>query len=231
MDVKKLIQTIRDFKGKRVLVIGDVMLDKSIVGDVTRISPEAPVQVVNVQKEEFVPGGAANVANNVASLSGDVYIIGTVGNDEMGATLLEELKKRNMHTDYMIKDSTRPTITKMRIMARGQQLLRVDYEKVHNIDREHEEKIINELKQGIEDIDVIVISDYGKGLLSRNFMAKVTDIAKGNKVYTIVDPKPMHREYYYGCHLLTPNYDEACLMSGLEEEFWEGRSPGQEVRY
>src|SRR3989338_596973 len=127
MDYKRLLYIIEMFKGKKVLVIGDIMLDKYIRGDVSRISPEAPVQVVNVEKEDFVPGGAANVATNIAGLGGNVYIVGTVGNDDMAPILVEELKKRNINVDYLVKDATRPTITKMRVIARSQQLLRVDY--------------------------------------------------------------------------------------------------------
>jgi len=209
------------FKNKKVLVIGDVMLDKSIIGDVSRISPEAPVQVLNVEKEEYVPGGAANVANNIAVLGGEVYIVGTVGVDEMSLVLLSELKKRNINTNYLVKDNTRPTITKTRVIARSQQLLRIDHEKIHNIDSLHEKKILEEMKNAIKKMDIIIVSDYGKGLITKNLFSEIVKIAKESKKYIIVDPKPMHREYYYGCDLMTPNYDEACRMSMLEEEQWK----------
>lgn len=218
---EKLISIVEKFKGKKVLVIGDIMLDKSIRGDVSRISPEAPVQVVNVDKEEYMPGGAANVAANIAALEGNVYIAGTVGNDEMSKVLVDELKKRDIGIGYLVKDNTRPTITKIRVIARSQQLLRIDYEKGHPLDIFHEKKIIEELGKLIAESDIVIVSDYGKGLLSKNLMANIVNIAKENGKYVIVDPKPVHREYYYGCSLMTPNYDEACMMSMLEEEQWK----------
>jgi len=221
LDSKRLIEIIDKFKGKKILVIGDIMLDKYIKGEVSRISPEAPVQVVNVEREDYVPGGAANVATNIASLGGNVFIVGTVGNDDMAPILVEELKKRNINVDYLVKDATRPTITKMRVIARSQQLLRVDYEKVHGIDLTHQQKLLNELKSVIEKIDCVVLSDYGKGLVTKSLMIGLVDMAKSAGKRIIVDPKPAHREYYYDCNLLTPNYDEACQMCMLEPEEWK----------
>src|SRR3989338_70665 len=178
MDYKRLLYIIEMFKGKKVLVIGDIMLDKYIRGDVSRISPEAPVQVVNVEKEDFVPGGAAHVATNIAGLGGNVYIIGTIGHDEAGPVLIQELKKTGINADYLVSDNTRPTITKMRIIARSQQLLRVDYEKVHGIDAFHEDKIIKEINSIIRQIDIVVVSDYGKGLVTKNLMARIVEMSK-----------------------------------------------------
>ena len=124
---EKLLGILAKFREKKVMVIGDLMLDKYIWGDVSRISPEAPVQVVKVMKETFAPGGAANVANNAAALGSKVYMIGIVGNDREKDALLGELTKRNIDTSGIFVDSDRPTTLKIRVLGRSQQLLRVDY--------------------------------------------------------------------------------------------------------
>jgi len=129
MDKEKLLKIIEQFRDKKILVIGDIMLDKYIWGEVSRISPEAPVQIVNVLKETYAPGGAANVANNIAALGGKAYIVGIVGYDETNKVLLSELQKRNINIDGIFKDGNKPTIQKVRVIGRGQQLLRFDYEK------------------------------------------------------------------------------------------------------
>ena len=134
MDKEKLLKIINKFKNKKILVLGDIMLDKYIWGEVSRISPEAPVQVVNVLKESYAPGGAANVANNIAALNGKASMVGIVGNDEANKILLNELQKRNINVDGIFKDNNKPTIQKVRVIGRGQQLLRFDYEKKGYVD-------------------------------------------------------------------------------------------------
>ena len=125
---KELLKILENFKGKRILVVGDIMWDKYVWGNVSRISPEAPVQIVNVKKENYIPGGAANTANNIAALQGDSYIVGVVGKDNANGLLLDELKKRDIRVEGIIEDPKKPTIQKVRIMAQNQQLLRIDYE-------------------------------------------------------------------------------------------------------
>src|SRR3989338_7187681 len=163
---QKLLQILEKFKSKKVLVIGDIMLDKYIWGDVSRISPEAPVQVVNVVKETYEPGGASNVANNISSLNGSTFMVGIVGNDDAKNILLQELKKRKINTDGIFTDEDKPTIQKIRIMGRSQQLLRVDYEKKEHVHKDIENLIIEFLKKIVKDVDVIVISDYAKGVIT-----------------------------------------------------------------
>ena len=125
----KLMEVIGKFKDKKIIVIGDVMLDKYIWGDVSRISPEAPVQIVNVVKESHVPGGAANVANNIAALNAKPIMVGIVGNDETKDKLIQELEKRNIDVTGLINDKNKRTIQKVRVFGKNQQLLRFDYEK------------------------------------------------------------------------------------------------------
>ena len=170
MDKERLLQIIEKFKGKKILVLGDVMLDKYIWGEVTRISPEAPVQVVNVLKESYAPGGAANVATNISALNGNVFMVGIVGNDEANKILLNELQKYNVNVDGIFIDNKKPTVQKVRVIGRGQQLLRFDYEEKGYVDKGAEFSILSFIEKNLENFDVIAISDYAKGVITKNLM-------------------------------------------------------------
>jgi len=191
------------------------MLDKYIFGNVERISPEAPVQIVNVKKEKFIPGGAANVANNIAALNANAFMVGVTGNDNEANILLNELKKRNINTEGIITDQNKPTTQKVRILGQKQQLLRIDYEKKDYLNKETENKIIAFIKEKIEKIDAIIISDYAKGVITKNLIENIKKIA-GNKII-IVDPKPKHKDFYKNTTLITPNLKEAREMADNEE--------------
>src|SRR3989338_148759 len=157
---QRLLQILEKFKSKKVLVIGDIMLDKYIWGDVSRISPEAPVQVVNVLKETYAPGGASNVASNASALNAKVFMVGIAGNDEAGKALLKELREKGINTDGIFTDDNKPTTQKVRIVGRSQQLLRVDYEKKDHIHKGIESSMIRFLDRIVKEVDVVVISDY-----------------------------------------------------------------------
>jgi D-glycero-beta-D-manno-heptose-7-phosphate kinase len=207
---------IKNFKAASVLVIGDVMLDKYIWGKVDRISPEAPVQVVEVEKVTHIPGGAANVANNLAALSGKVQIIGVAGEDEARYILRGELEKRNVEPILIIED--RPTIEKVRVMGHSQQLLRIDYEKRSIIDEKTRNKILVTVESLFPRIDCIVISDYGKGLISGDLMEALIPLVKAKGKKIIVDPKPRNMPHFKGVNLITPNHKEAAAFAAVEEE-------------
>ena len=211
---KELLNILNNFKGKNILIVGDIMLDKYIFGKVERISPEAPVQVVEVIKEDYVPGGAANVANNIAALEGNAFMVGIVGDDKEANILLEELSKRNINTQGIIKDQNKPTTQKVRVLGQKQQLLRIDYEKKDYLNKETENTILNFIKTKITDIDAVIISDYAKGVITENMIAQIKEIA-GNKII-IVDPKPKHKKFYKGVTLITPNLKEAKEMAEKE---------------
>ena len=213
----KLLKILYNFKGKKILVIGDIMLDKYIWGDVSRISPEAPVQVVNVLKETYEAGGAANVANNVAALGGLPYMVGISGNDEARNVLMEEMRKKCINTGGIIQDKDKPTTQKVRIIGKSQQLLRVDYENKEHIHHDIENSIIKFAEKNINEVDVVVISDYAKGVITQEVSSKIISLAKQNKKQVIVDPKPKHRNWYIGVDLITPNNNEASEMSGIED--------------
>ncbi|MBI2661414.1 D-glycero-beta-D-manno-heptose-7-phosphate kinase [Candidatus Woesearchaeota archaeon] len=211
---EKLLGILAKFRQKKVMVIGDLMLDKYIWGDVSRISPEAPVQVVRVMKETFAPGGAANVANNAAALGSKVYMVGIVGDDREKDSLIGELTKRNIDTSGIFVDSDRPTTLKVRVLGRSQQLLRVDYEKDSVFHDGISSNILNFFKSNIGNIDAIIVSDYAKGVINPKLARELVRIARENNKIIVVDPKPKHRELYKDVTLITPNHHEAVMMAG-----------------
>ncbi|MBS3097657.1 D-glycero-beta-D-manno-heptose-7-phosphate kinase [Candidatus Woesearchaeota archaeon] len=215
---EKLIKIISQFKNKKILVVGDIMLDKYIWGDVTRISPEAPVQVVSVQAESYAPGGAANVANNIAAFGSDSYMSGIVGKDIANEILLKEMRKRNIKTEYIITDEKKPTIQKVRVIGQRQQLLRIDYEKGEYLSKEIENKILDFVTNKIKGIDGVVISDYAKGVITKNLMMNIIKLCKGNKKIVTIDPKPQNKKFYKDATLITPNCKEASEMTNIEPD-------------
>ena len=214
----KLLKILENFKGKKILVIGDIMLDKYIWGYVSRISPEAPVQVVNVLKETFEAGGAANVASNISALGGKALMAGITGNDGARKILMDELKKKNIDVNGILIDKDRPTTQKVRILGKSQQLLRVDYENNEHIHADLENSIIGFLEKNIKNADVVVISDYAKGVITHEASRKIMQLSNQNNKPIIVDPKPKHKEFYKDVALITPNNAEASEMSGIEGE-------------
>jgi len=216
--MNNLIKFIEQFKDKKILVLGDVMLDKYIWGDVSRISPEAPVQVVNVIKESYSPGGAANVANNIAALNANSLMAGIVGRDKTKEQLIQELKKRNIDVSGLIIDENKRTIRKVRVFGRSQQLLRFDYEKRGYVNVETENNILNFISKKIDEIDAIIISDYAKGVITKNLMHRLIGLCRGKNKIIVVDPKPKHKDFYKNVTLVTPNHAEAQQMTGFVEE-------------
>jgi len=176
---QRLFKILEQFRNKKILVVGDIMLEY-IWGEVSRISPEAPVQVVHVQKETYSPGGASNVASNISALNGKAFMVGIVGNDESKNILLNELKKIGVDTGGILTDSDKPTTQKVRIVGKGQQLLRVDYEKKEHVHKDIEESLISFLKKTIREVDVVVISDYAKGVITPKFCDALINASKEN---------------------------------------------------
>lgn len=192
-----------NFESTRVLVVGDVMLDRYWHGMSSRISPEAPVPVVKVNQTEDRPGGAGNVALNMAALGSNVSLIGIVGNDEAGQILQNRLKAAKIHTDFLIS-TTKPTITKLRVVSRHQQLLRMDFE--DKFDLADSADFIGKVRSTIHNADVLVLSDYAKGSL-QNCQALIA-IAREAGVPVLVDPKGQDFTRYRGATMLTPNFSE-----------------------
>jgi len=217
MDKNKLKEIVENFSEKKVVVIGDLILDKYVIGEVSRISPEAPIQILAVEKENYSPGGASNVANNISSLGGNSVLIGTIGNDEQGKQFIHELEKAKINRENIIIDSIKPTTQKVRILGHNQQLLRVDYENKEYLDKKIEEKILNKLKELIKKIEVVIISDYAKGIVTSNLAKGIIQLCEENNKIVIIDPKPKHKEFYKNANLITPNNKEACQMLKVEE--------------
>ena len=142
VSIQRIEEIIKKFNDIRIAVIGDMMLDEYLIGKVNRISPEAPVPIVNIEKERFVLGGASNVANNLTSLGGKAYVYGVIGNDANGEKFVKELEVKNVNSDGIVKDDTRPTIIKSRVLSQGQQLLRLDWEKDTDISEDIQNKIL-----------------------------------------------------------------------------------------
>jgi D-glycero-beta-D-manno-heptose-7-phosphate kinase len=216
--MNSMLNVVDRFRDKKILVLGDVMLDKYIWGDVTRISPEAPVQIVSVTKESYAPGGAANVANNIASLGAQAFMVGVVGDDSTRDRLIKELLKRNIDVSGLITDQTKRTTRKVRVFGRNQQLLRFDYEKKGDVEPVTEESIFEFVFKKIDEIDAIAVSDYAKGTITKHLMDKLIEICNKKNKIIIVDPKPKHRALYKNCTLITPNLKEACEMARLSED-------------
>ena len=211
-----LKRVISSFKDKKILVLGDLILDEFLWGDVSRISPEAPVPVVWVKNESFMPGGASNVANNLSSLGAKAYLVGVVGNDGRAAILKGELEHRGVNTEGIIADSQRPTVLKTRVIAHQQQVVRIDKEKIDPIKDSVAKKIYSFIESIIDEIDAVIIEDYGKGLITPKLLASVIPLAKKKKKIIAVDPKEEHFTYYKGVTLLTPNIHEASRAAGFE---------------
>lgn len=231
-DKKRLLEILNEFSRKKIAVIGDLMLDEYIIGTVTRISPEAPVPVVNVKKENFVLGGAANVVNNLNSLGVKVIPFGVIGNDNNGKKMLDEFNKKDVSTEYLNILNDRPTIMKQRILANNQQLLRLDWEKKHPINEIEEDFILDNLKRIILDLDAIILSDYDKGVLTERVAKEIIALAKTNKKIVVVDPKPSNSLNYMGATAMTPNLKESaeCIAKEIPETDEKTMEIGLELR-
>ncbi|MBR4900191.1 MAG: hypothetical protein IKZ46_04560 [Victivallales bacterium] len=213
-----LIDYIKHFHDFEVAVIGDLMLDKYIIGKATRISQEAPVPVVCVESEKSVPGGAANVALNLLSLHAKADVFGVVGNDAAGQELTELLENAGANTDAIIKVSDRPTTVKTRIIASRQQVVRVDKEEVKKLPQELYDQLLAKLKSRLEasKLDAIIMEDYAKGVFEDLFMEKVVELATQHHVPVMLDPHPKHDFNIKGIHMMTPNLQEACALTKHE---------------
>lgn len=221
--MKDLIKIVDNFKGKKIGVIGDLMLDHFIWGDVERISPEAPVPVVLVAKESFVPGGAGNTAANISALGGEAFIVGLTGKDFAGKTLLSEFKKRGIKTEGVVEHSQKPTIQKIRVVARGQQIVRVDKEDAQYVDGGAEKKMLKFIASHIKEWDGLVVSDYAKGLITKNFSETLVSLAAKYKKPIICDIKPKHASFFKNATLLSPNHKESLQISGASDVNEAGR--------
>lgn len=207
--MNSLLKIVEKFSKQNICVIGDLMADYYIFGDTNRISPEAPMPVVLVKEEKMVPGGASNTAANIAALGGKVTIVGLIGEDFAGRKLIEELRQRKINTAGVISNDKHPTIQKFRVIARGQQLIRYDKETSKFISKILERRILKFIENNIRDWDVIVASDYAKGLFSESLTKNLIAIARRYKKPIVSDPKSKNFSFFKGSLVMAPNKNEA----------------------
>jgi D-beta-D-heptose 7-phosphate kinase/D-beta-D-heptose 1-phosphate adenosyltransferase len=199
-----------------ILVIGDLMLDHYLWGKCERISPEAPVQVVDIQKETTVLGGAGNVINNLLSLGSKVSVLSVIGDDESGKELLSILENSGANTSEIVKQTGRKTSKKSRVLATHQQIIRYDNESKDDINAKSEERLFERFSKTIGNFDAVLLSDYGKGVLTKTLTCKLIKKAKESGKYILVDPKGDDYSKYKGATLLTPNKKEAIQATKIE---------------
>lgn len=215
LDPRRAEDLVRRFADQPILVAGDVMLDRFIVGRVTRISPEAPVPVVQFQSEHVRLGGAANVANNIAALGGRASLVGVVGADAAGARLTEQLRAAGIGVEGLVEDRERPTTEKVRVVTdRNQQVARIDYERDADVGPDVERALVDRIARHARDARALLVSDYLKGAVTRSIVEALLAVTRNatpaaSRIPLLIDPKIPHLACYAGATLVTPNHHEA----------------------
>lgn len=213
---------LKAMRGRRILVLGDVMLDEFIWGRVARISPEAPVPVVQVTGESFHLGGAGNVAANLRSLGGAPVLAGVVGRDEAGRRIGETLEEAGIASRLEVSRSGRPTTVKTRVIAHSQQVVRTDRERAGDISGAAERRLVEALREELPACQALVISDYQKGAVTASLLGEALPLARRGRVPVLVDPKLRHFRLYRGVTVVTPNQVETEQATGLAVEDEKG---------
>ncbi|HEV2883709.1 MAG TPA: D-glycero-beta-D-manno-heptose-7-phosphate kinase [Pyrinomonadaceae bacterium] len=216
-------EIVRGMRDRNIVVLGDVMLDEFVWGDVTRISPEAPVPVVDIKRESVHLGGAANVLANAVALGAGGCVIGVVGNDAAGNRLRDGLKEASslQSDDYLIVDNNRPSTTKTRIIAHSQLVVRADREQRTPVNGNVEKQLLESLKHALERADAFIVSDYDKGVVTPSILQSILKVAY-ERVPVLIDPKLRNFAHYQPASLITPNHHEALRMTNTEEDSDEG---------
>lgn len=215
LNMDKIVDVVNKFSGKRIGIVGDLMLDRYLFAEVRRISQEAPVPVAKVTGEKYVLGGAANVAANVASLGGAAEVFGLVGDDAKGELMIKILSEQGIECGLSFI-SSRPTTVKTRLISGNQQIVRVDREEDHNISQMEEERIIKRMPAFLEKVDVVVISDYAKGLVTENVAKEIIHLAAERGMKVLSDPVPETFHKFKNSYLIKPNKGEAEFIAGVK---------------
>ena len=202
------------FAGRRLLVLGDVMLDHYLWGRCERISPEAPVPVVDVQRESTSLGGAGNVAANLSSLGAEPVLVGVMGDDDHGRRMVDAFAERGVNTRALVRDASRPTTFKTRILAQNQQVVRADWESRAELEGEGLFALLDMLARELPRCEGLIVSDYGKGVVTRVVLERAIGLARAQGIPIAVDPKESHLDAYQGVSILTPNQLEAGYVMG-----------------
>lgn len=208
-----------DRLNKTVLIVGDIGIDEYVLGQVRRISPEAPVPVLEVEEEDYRLGLSGNVAQNIVSLGGKANLVSVIGQDMSAVNLKELLKNSGVSSDFLVTDHNRPTTKKTRIMAKHHHLVRVDYELKKFIEPQIENELLAKVAALVPKSDIIILQDYAKGVISRNVISRVVSLGREHNKLVLLDP---HRtnpaEFYKGVDLIKPNFDEALALAGISYE-------------
>jgi len=212
--LEQLLGLVDRFAGRRLLVLGDLMLDHYLWGHCERISPEAPVPVVEVQRETSSLGGAGNVAANLAALGAEPVLVGLVGDDERAQTLFEAFASRGVDTRAIVRDGSRPTTMKTRIIAHSQQVVRADWESRADVEGPALQALLGTLERELPRCHGLIVSDYGKGVVTRAVLEQAIGLARAKKLRVSVDPKESHIDSYRSVSILTPNQHEAGYVMG-----------------
>jgi len=217
ISLRRVRDILHQARATRVLVVGDVMLDQFVWGSVRRISPEAPVPIVEFERESYMPGGAANVARNLTSLSVPTEIFGWIGRDDSGAKLKELLASQSVDICGLIEDSSRPTSVKTRIIAHQQQMVRLDREKNRETEGPALHRLMRSLEPRLDGVSSVIVADYGKGTISQPVLDRLKAACQQRKIWISLDPKPVHRLDLSGLSLMTPNRKEAFELAGTAD--------------
>jgi len=198
----------------KILILGDIMLDEYLFGAVSRISPEAPVPVVEITSDRYLLGGSANVAANIRAIGDEPVLLGTVGEDEASVKLSQLLKEKRISSDFVVNDPSRRTTIKTRVIANNQQVVRTDRENLHELDQDIEDKVFTRFKAVADEISAVIISDYGKGVITLSLLEKVIEVCLEKDIFIAVDPKETHFHNYRKVSVITPNHHEAGFAYG-----------------
>jgi D-beta-D-heptose 7-phosphate kinase/D-beta-D-heptose 1-phosphate adenosyltransferase len=213
--VRNILETARQ---TRILVLGDVMLDQFLWGRVARISPEAPVPVVEFERESFMPGGAANVARNLADLRTPTSLFGVVGQDDAAKNLKRLLMLQGIGYTGVLSAANRNTSIKTRIVAHQQQVVRVDRESRHDLDEKISNRLLAVLKNELKNAAAVIVGDYGKGVITQSLLEEIKKLCRERGIWLSFDPKPVHRLNLRGLSLITPNRKEAFELAQMEDD-------------
>ncbi|MDP2695828.1 MAG: PfkB family carbohydrate kinase [bacterium] len=211
-------ESISALAGKTALVVGDIMLDRYTFGEITRVSPEsAAAPVVKKIKEKFVLGGAANVASNIVGLGAQVYLCGVIGQDQYKEIVISLLNERGINSDSILLSQEKPTTVKQRLIVNNRQIARIDDESTAPLDKEEDRKLLVYIIKALEKSDVIIFSDYAKGVISKNLASNIINLAKKKNKKIIGDIKPINKSLFRDIDVITPNIKEAEELSGEKD--------------
>lgn len=213
---RALIEALPRLKGRKVLIVGDVGVDEYVMGAVRRISPEAPVPVLEVEAEDQRLGLAANISQNIARLGGDALTVGVIGQDSGAETLRALFDRQGVSAAHLVSDPTRPTTRKTRVMAQHHHLVRVDYEQTRYLSTDLEARVLEKARGLLPEADLVILQDYAKGVVSATLTQGLAHLCRQSGKRLLVDPhRSKGAEFYAGADVLKPNYDESVALSGL----------------